>query len=82
MAAPGRARPPRGGPALARGAGPDGRALLDRLCTAAPPRMAPGGTLLLVQASLSDAGLTLALPRGTGLKAAVADRATVPPSGR
>lgn len=78
VAAPGRACPPRGGPALAWDAGPDGRALLDRLCTAAPPCLAPGGTLLLVQSALSDAGLTLALLRGTGLKAAVAVRATVP----
>jgi release factor glutamine methyltransferase len=31
-----------------------------------------------VQSALSDAGLTLALLRGTGLKAAVAARATVP----
>lgn len=78
VAAPHRPRLPRGGPELAWDAGPDGRALLDRLCAAAPPRLAPGGTLLLVQSALSGTAWTLSLLRGAGLKAAVIDRATVP----
>lgn len=78
VADPGCPRPPRGGARLAWDAGPDGRALLDRICATAPPRLAPGGTLLLVQSAVSGTEKTLALLRGGGLKAAVVDRATVP----
>lgn len=75
--APGRATS-RGGAALAWDAGPDGRALVDRLCTAAPPCLAPGGMLLMVHSALCGAEDTLARLRDTGLKATVVDRATVP----
>ncbi|WP_078491669.1 HemK2/MTQ2 family protein methyltransferase [Streptomyces yerevanensis] len=68
----------RGGAALAWDAGPDGRALVDRLCTAAPPCLAPGGMLLMVHSALCGVEETLARLRDTGLKAAVVDRATVP----
>lgn len=78
VAAPGGHRPSRGGPGLAWDAGPDGRALLDRLCAAAPRCLAAGGVLLLVQSALSGAQRTLALLRGAGLKATVVDRATIP----
>ncbi|NEA27794.1 methyltransferase, partial [Actinomadura bangladeshensis] len=46
-------------PAAARGraraweAGPDGRALLDRICARAPQHLAPSGTLLLVHSALN-----------------------------
>nr|WP_206440211.1 HemK2/MTQ2 family protein methyltransferase [Streptomyces scabichelini] len=75
--APGRSTPRRG-PALAWDAGDNGRALVDRLCAAAPPCLAPGGMLLMVHSSLCGTGWTLARLRDTGLKAAVVDRATVP----
>ena len=68
----------RGGAALAWDAGPDGRALVDRICTAAPPCLAPGGMLLMVHSALSGTDETLARLRDDGLKAAVVDRATVP----
>lgn len=67
--APGRPLPG-GGAALAWDAGADGRALLDRLCAAAPGRLAPGGMLLLVHSALCGTEWTLALLRGAGLKAA------------
>ncbi|MFC4470647.1 HemK2/MTQ2 family protein methyltransferase [Streptomyces xiangluensis] len=68
----------RGGAALAWDAGPDGRALVDRLCTAAPPCLAPGGMLLMVHSALCGVEETLARLRDAGLKAAVVDRAMVP----
>jgi release factor glutamine methyltransferase len=68
----------RGGAALAWDAGPDGRTLVDRLCTAAPPCLAPGGMLLMVHSALCGVEETLARLRDTGLKAAVVDRGTVP----
>lgn len=59
-------------------AGYDGRAVLDRLCAAAPELLAPGGTMLIVHSGLCDADLTLAALREGGLKAAVVDRRTQP----
>lgn len=40
-------------------AGPAGRALIDPLCDAAPSSLSPGGSLLLVQSSLSGVDATL-----------------------
>jgi release factor glutamine methyltransferase len=59
-------------------AGADGRALLDRICIAAPERLAPGGTLWLVHSTLSDPGKTLALLHDAGLAAEVAAKALIP----
>lgn len=50
---------PRAGAARAWEGGGDGRALLDRLCAAAPAHLAPGGVLLLVQSSVCGEQATL-----------------------
>ena len=42
------------GAARAWDAGPDGRALLDRICDAAATHLRPGGRILVVHSSLSD----------------------------
>jgi release factor glutamine methyltransferase len=49
-----RARLPARGPARAWEGGPDGRALLDRICAQAPRHLEPGGCLLVVQSSVCD----------------------------
>jgi release factor glutamine methyltransferase len=59
-------------------AGVDGRAMLDRLCAAAPRLLAPGGVLLLVHSGLCDEDTTLQQLHDGGLKAAVVARAEVP----
>lgn len=53
-------------------AGPDGRALLDRLIAEAPTRLRPGGALLLVHSALIGAEETLDRLAAAGLKADVA----------
>jgi release factor glutamine methyltransferase len=58
--------------------GPDGRAVLDRLCAQAPARLAPGGTVLVVQSTLSGVPDTLEGLRSAGLKAAVIARRREP----
>lgn len=65
---------PRAGAARAWEGGHDGRILIDRLCAAAPPALAPGGTLLLVQSSLCGEDATLARLAAAGLDAAVLAR--------
>jgi release factor glutamine methyltransferase len=55
-------------------AGPDGRALLDRLLGEAPPLLRPGGALLVVHSDLIGAGETLARLEAAGLQADVAAR--------
>jgi release factor glutamine methyltransferase len=54
--------------------GRDGRALLDRVCRAAPKRLAPGGSLLLVHSSVCGTELTCSLLREEGLEAEVVQR--------
>jgi len=66
--------PPPGGPARAWDAGRGGRAILDRLLADAPPLLAPGGALLLVQSDLVGADETLARLRAAGLEADVVAR--------
>lgn len=56
----------------------DGRAVLDRLCAAAPRLLAPGGVLLIVHSVLSDVDKTLDQLRDGELKAAVVARADEP----
>ncbi|MFT9471392.1 HemK2/MTQ2 family protein methyltransferase [Streptomyces sp. Mo3] len=68
----------RRGRGLAWQAGADGRALLDRICRDAPPLLRPGGVLLLVHSALSGVERTVAQLTGSGLRAAVADRRTIP----
>ncbi len=59
-------------------AGPDGRALLDRICAGAPGVLALGGLLLLVQSEFSGEQATLDAMRVAGLKAEVVARARIP----
>src|SRR3569833_638513 len=54
--------------------GPNGRAALDRLCHSAPPLLAPGGMLLVVQSALSGVPDTLEGLRSAGLKTSVIAR--------
>jgi release factor glutamine methyltransferase len=53
-------------------AGRDGRALLDRICAAAPAHLRPGGVLLVVQSALLGLDSTLEALRAGGLRADVA----------
>jgi release factor glutamine methyltransferase len=55
-------------------AGPDGRVLLDPLCTAAPRLLSPVGRLLLVQSDVSGVDPTLDRLRAGGLLARVVAR--------
>ena len=59
-------------------AGPDGRAMLDRLCTDAPALLDPDGMLLLVHSAISDDASTLCRLAEAGLNAEVLARGTVP----
>ncbi|GAA2424160.1 HemK2/MTQ2 family protein methyltransferase [Streptomyces macrosporus] len=70
--------PPRRGRAMCWDGGPDGRAVLDRLCAAAPSLLEPGGALLLVHSELCGIETTLALLREEGLKSAVVARSLIP----
>lgn len=69
---------PQEGPERAWDAGLDGRAVLDRLCHEAPRVLAPGGTVLIVQSALADAGATRALLEQEGLATEVAARCVLP----
>jgi release factor glutamine methyltransferase len=59
-------------------AGPDGRALLDRICAGVTDVLAPGGDVLLVHSDLCGADRTLAALAREGLAAEVIARAAVP----
>ena len=65
---------PERGPSRAWEAGPDGRAVIDRICAEAPERLRPGGRLLLVHSSLSGTDATLERLAAAGLDARVARR--------
>ncbi len=65
---------PARGPARAWDAGRDGRALLDRICAAAPGHLRPGGILLVVHSSLLGAEATEKALRAGGLEVDVAAR--------
>ena len=69
---------PRHGKARCWDAGPDGRALLDRICAAVPDVLAPDGTVLLVHSSVCDAAVTVAALHHAGLAARELARITVP----
>lgn len=71
---PGPGPEPGAGAARAWDAGWDGRLVLDRICRDSPALLGPGGVLLLVQSTLSDAERTLAQLRAAGLWADVVDR--------
>ncbi|OWA05654.1 methyltransferase [Streptomyces sp. CS227] len=70
--------PPASGPARAWDAGPDGRALLDRICADAPAALRPGGTLLLVHSALCGTEATLRRLAAAGMRAEVSDRVRIP----
>jgi release factor glutamine methyltransferase len=55
-------------------AGRTGRAILDRICAAAGPHLAPGGAILIVHSSLNDEGETVRRLTEAGLEASVAAR--------
>jgi release factor glutamine methyltransferase len=59
-------------------AGPDGRAVLDPLCSAAGALLRAGGTLLLVQSVMSDVGKSRELLAAQGLRTSVARTARIP----
>jgi release factor glutamine methyltransferase len=59
-------------------AGPDGRAILDPFCAAAPSLLSADGFVLLVHSQVSDVERSLALLRAGGLRAAVVARQRVP----
>ncbi|MFJ8787671.1 HemK2/MTQ2 family protein methyltransferase [Streptomyces sp. NPDC102462] len=69
---------PRRGPARAWDAGSDGRALIDRVCDAAPAILRSAGALLLVHSHLCGIEDTLERLEAAGLRAAVVDRARLP----
>ncbi|MER5896687.1 HemK2/MTQ2 family protein methyltransferase [Streptomyces sp. NPDC001876] len=71
-------RLPGHGSARAWDAGNDGRAVLDRVCAAAPAALRPGGRLLMVHSGLCDSDATLRRLADAGLHARVSDRARVP----
>lgn len=58
--------------------GVSGRSVLDRLCSAAPPLLAPGGTLLLVQSALCGIQDTLERLRSQKLTSTVIARRQEP----
>ncbi len=63
-----------GGPSRAWEGGPDGRAILDRICARVSGHLKPGGAVLLVQNSISDERATIESLRGHGLDAEVVFR--------
>jgi release factor glutamine methyltransferase len=65
---------PARGPERAWDAGRDGRALLDRICAAAPHHLRPGGVVLLVHSSLLGVDRSLEALRVGGLEASLAAR--------
>ncbi|GAA4748122.1 HemK2/MTQ2 family protein methyltransferase [Gordonia alkaliphila] len=65
------------GPAHAWDAGPDGRAVLDRLCARAEELLRPGGRLLLVQSALAAPYRTRELLEARGFRTSVVRRRRV-----
>jgi release factor glutamine methyltransferase len=71
-------RLPRRGPARSWDAGRDGRALINRICDAAPSALRRSGVLLVVHSGLCDAEATLERLAKAGMAATVTDRALIP----
>lgn len=69
---------PRHGIARCWDAGPDGRAVLDRICDDAAGHLVPGGALLLVHTAACGADTTVARLAATGVTASVLERVRVP----
>ncbi|WP_033825608.1 HemK2/MTQ2 family protein methyltransferase [Kitasatospora sp. MBT63] len=70
--------PPTHGPGRAWDAGPDGRAVLDRICREVPGLLARGGVLLLVQSSLCGVEATCVALERAGLDVQVTARRCQP----
>ncbi len=71
---PGRGELPRRGLARAWEGGPDGRALVDRICARAGAHLRPGGVMLLVHSAVCGEQATLDQLTAQGLQAEVALR--------
>ncbi|MFE2923746.1 HemK2/MTQ2 family protein methyltransferase [Streptomyces goshikiensis] len=71
-------RIPSRGPARAWDAGPDGRAIIDRICAGAPTLLRRDGILLMVHSGMCGADETLGRLSTAGLTAEVAAKASVP----
>ncbi|MEV7194537.1 HemK2/MTQ2 family protein methyltransferase [Streptomyces sp. NPDC093510] len=69
---------PRRGAARAWDGGPAGRAVVDRVCDAAPGALRPGGVLLMVHSALCDVDASLERLAGLGMQPAVVDRQFIP----
>ncbi|KJK53610.1 methyltransferase [Streptomyces sp. NRRL F-4428] len=69
---------PTHGPERAWDAGPDGRAVIDRICARAPELLRPGGTLLMVHSGMCGAEETVDRLSAAGLTAGVIARTAVP----
>ncbi|MGW8881689.1 HemK2/MTQ2 family protein methyltransferase [Streptomyces mirabilis] len=75
--APATGVPARGAP-RAWDAGPDGRAVVDRVCEDAPAALRRGGVLLLVHSKLCDPDTTVRLLSRGGLETSISARAHIP----
>lgn len=69
---------PTGGPGCATDAGLDGRAVIDRLCAAAPAFLRPGGELLIVHSDVCGERATLDALAAAGLDGEVVERVPGP----
>lgn len=73
-----RAGLPSRGAARAWDAGPDGREVIDRICSSAPSLLRPGGVLLMVHSAMCEPAATVARLQAEGFSAGVTARARVP----
>jgi release factor glutamine methyltransferase len=71
---PSRDIPTRGAARAWEGGGPDGRSILERICSAVPRHLNPGGTVLLVHSSVNDVSRTLDALEHAGLCASIIAR--------
>ncbi|MFF3728540.1 HemK2/MTQ2 family protein methyltransferase [Streptomyces erythrochromogenes] len=69
---------PSRGPERAWDAGPDGRAVIDRICASAPALLRPRGILLMVHSGMCGAEETVGRLERAGLSAEVCARSLVP----
>ncbi|MFF3171055.1 HemK2/MTQ2 family protein methyltransferase [Streptomyces sp. NPDC057900] len=72
------ALPPLRGRARAWDGGPDGRAVVDQVCTTAAAVLRPGGTLLMVHSRMCGAQTTIDVLARARLDAEVVDRELIP----
>jgi release factor glutamine methyltransferase len=70
--------PAAAGAAWAWNAGPDGRLILDQLCTAAPSLLTDGGTMMLVQSEFAGVEESVSALRATGLSVDIVAQQPIP----